>query len=127
MTGVQTCALPIFSAHLFGGGAGSRTPVYDLFRVGGPTLLPGRSREEIWGPWAGAACLGLGVRLSPQWRLGVDVGAGNAWPERRQIRFDSLRAGGTIGVSRLTPVGPIAVGLGVGAGDVKVYVSLGYQ
>lgn len=117
----------LVSAHLFGGGAGAATPVYDLFRVGGPTLIPGRSREEIWGPWAGAASLGLWARLSPQWRLGLEVGAGNAWAESGQIRLDSLRAGATIGLSRLTPVGPIAVGLGVGAGDLKIYVSLGYQ
>ena len=117
----------LVSGHVFGGGAGSRAPVYDYFRVGGPTLIPGRSREEIWGPWAMAGSLGLAARLSPQWRLGVEVGAGNAWAERTDIRFDTLRAGGTLALSRLTPVGPIALGLGLGAGDLKVYVSLGYQ
>ena len=117
----------LVSLHLFAGGASARTPVYDLFRVGGPTLIPGRSREEIWGPWAGAASLGLSARLGAQWKVGLELGAGNAWAETRQISLDSLHAGATFSIGRRTPVGPIAVGLGLGAGDVKVYVSLGYQ
>ena len=118
----------LIEGHVFGGAARSATtPVYDLFRVGGPILVPGRSRDEMWGAWAGAVSLGLGARLSSQWRIMLRAGAGNAWADRDEIQFRDLRAGGTIGLARSTPVGPIAVDVGLGGGALKVYVSLGFQ
>jgi NTE family protein len=118
----------LIEGHVFGGAARSATtPVYDLFRVGGPILVPGRSRDEMWGAWAGAVSLGLGARLSSQWRIILRAGAGNAWADSSEIQFSDLRAGGTIGLARNTPVGPIAVDLGLGGGGLKVYVSLGFQ
>jgi NTE family protein len=118
----------ILEGHVFGGGAdSSRTPVYDLHRVGGPVLVPGRSREEMWGPWAGAASLGIAFRPSRGLKFTLRGGVGNAWAARNEIRLDSLRAGATLGVARSTVVGPIAFDVGVGGGDLKIYVSLGFQ
>jgi NTE family protein len=114
--------------HLFGGAANEdTTPVYDLHRVGGPVLVPGRSREEMWGPWAGAASLGLSFRPSPRFQVTLRAGAGNAFPDRKEIRLDRLRAGASLGIARSTVVGPISFDLGVGAGEVMFYVSLGFQ
>jgi outer membrane translocation and assembly module TamA len=81
----------------------------------------------MWGTWAGAASLGLGVRLSPQWRIVARLGAGQAWASREQVKIQDLRVGGSLGVARNTRVGPIAVDLGVGGGTLKVYVALGFR
>ena len=54
-------------------------------------------------------------------------GVGQAWLDRDDIRLDSLRVGGSIGVARTTAVGPVSLDLGFGGGEVKVYVGLGFQ
>jgi outer membrane translocation and assembly module TamA len=113
--------------HLFGGGAGEEAPVYDHHRVGGPVLVPGRSRDEMWGPWAGAASLGLVFRPTTRFKVTLRGGVGNAWADQKAIRLDDLRAGATLGIARSTVVGPVALDVGVGASDLKVYVSLGFQ
>jgi NTE family protein len=118
----------LLEAHLFGGaGDDARVPVYDLHRVGGPLLVPGRIREEMWGSWAAAASFGLSRRPSPRWQVSLRAGVGNAWAEKQQIRLDSLRAGMTLGIARSTPVGPVSLDLGLGGGALRVYVSLGFQ
>lgn len=113
--------------HAFGGMAGDETPEYDFFRVGGPELVPGRSREELWGRWAGAAGAGLGLRLGPSWRIVLRGGAGNAWDRRQDARLSDLRAGAGLSVAHSTRLGPLALDLGVGAGRLHVGVALGFQ
>ncbi len=117
----------LLEAHAFGGIAGSAAPEYDFHRVGGPELIPGRSRDELWGRWAGALGVGLGVRLSPTWRIVARGGAGNAWPRREDMRLDDLRAGASIGVAHSTRLGPMSLDLGVGASKFQVHVALGFQ
>jgi outer membrane translocation and assembly module TamA len=118
----------ILEAHAFGGaGQDESVPVYDLHRIGGPVLVPGRSRDEMWGSWAAGASLGVTLRLSSRWQVTLRGGVGQAWSDRDLIRLDSLRVGGSLGVARSTAVGPISLDLGFGAGRVKVYVALGFQ
>jgi NTE family protein len=117
----------ILEGHAFVGVASAETPVYDLFRLGGPVLVPGRARDEMWGRYAGAAALGLSWRLPGPWRLVARAGAGNAWNEAEAVSVRSLRAGGSLGVVHASPLGPISVEVGVGAGRVRVYAALGFQ
>ena len=118
----------VLEGHVFGGGSeGDDVPVYDLYRVGGPVLVPGRAREEIWGSWAGAASVGIGFRPSPRWQIMMRAGAGNAWASREEVSFSTLHAGASLGVALSTAVGPLEVNLGVGAGRLRVYVALGFQ
>jgi hypothetical protein len=107
--------------------AGSQAPEYDFFRVGGPELVPGRSREELWGRWAGAAGVGFGVRLGLSWRIVARAGAGNAWDRQQDVKLSDLRAGASLGAAHSTPLGPLAVDLGLGAGRLQVSVTLGFQ
>jgi outer membrane protein assembly factor BamA len=118
----------ILETRLFGGaGQDDQVPVYELHRVGGPLLLPGHNRDEMWGSWAAAGSLGLTLRPSSRWQVTLRGGAGQAWLDRDDIRLDTLRVGGSVGVARSTPVGPVSLDLGFGGGEVKVYVSLGFQ
>jgi outer membrane protein assembly factor BamA len=118
----------ILETRLFGGaGQDDRVPVYDLHRVGGPMLVPGRNRDEMWGSWAAAGGLGITLRPSSRWQVTLRGGVGQAWLDREDIRLDQLRVGGSVGVARTTPVGPVSLDLGFGAGKVKVYVALGFQ
>jgi NTE family protein len=117
----------LLEIHAFGGLAGSQTPEYDFFRVGGPELVPGRHRDELWGRWAGAASVGVGLRFGSSWRLVARAGAGNAWDRREDMRLDDLRGGVSLGLAHATPLGPAELDLGVGAGELRVAVALGFQ
>jgi NTE family protein len=117
----------LLEVHAFLGGSHGEVPAYDLFRLGGPDLVPGRAREELWDRWAGAASLGLGARLGRSLRLYVRGGAGNAWSDAGAVGLGDLRAGGSLGIAYNTRLGPGALELGVGAGRLRVYVSLGFQ
>lgn len=124
---VPVGARGLFEVHAFGGLAGSQTPEYDFFQIGGPELVPGRGRQELWGRWAGAAGIGLGVRLGPSWRLVARAGAGNAWDRKEDMTLADLRAGGSLGAAHSTRLGPVSVDFGLGGGKLQVHVTLGFQ
>lgn len=119
--------LGVLEAHAFAGASRGAVPEYDRFRVGGPDLVPGRGREELWGSWAGAGSLGLGVRLTRSARVFIRGGAGNAWSDSRAVSLGDLRAGGSVGLVHNTPLGPASIEFGVGAGQLRVSVALGFQ
>jgi outer membrane translocation and assembly module TamA len=110
------------------GGASPGLPVYEQFRVGGPTLLPGYAREELWGAQAAALSLGCGVRLLGQTRITARVGAGGTWPTREDVSLDSLGLGFGLEARHPTPIGPAALGLGLSSsGKTQLYLSIGFQ
>lgn len=89
--------------------SGGTLAPYDLFRLGGPELLPGRARDEQWG--AQALALALRVRQPVAGRLAFvgRVGAGGVWQTRRDIRLDGVRLGVAVGAEHPTPLGPLAL------------------
>lgn len=103
-------------------------PVYEEFRVGGPELIPGVDRQELWGAHAAAAGLGLSFDPFPILRLTARAGAGNAWDDFAQIRADDLILGGGLGLTVATPVGPFRLGWGAAEGGRShIYFSVGFQ
>lgn len=113
---------------LLAGTARPELPVYEQFRVGGPSLLPGYAREELWGPQAAALSIGCGIRVLGQARVTARVGAGNVWQTRGDISFHSLGLGFGLEARHPTPIGPASVGLGVtSSGRTQLYLSIGFQ
>lgn len=103
-------------------------PVYEQFRVGGPELVPGLAREEIWGNQAVALSGLLGHDPFSILRLYVRVGTGGVWERTGDIDGADLIFGGGLGVTLATPIGPIQVDYGwAGGGRNRFYFSIGWQ
>ena len=103
----------LVSGHVFGGGAGSRTPVTTTSAWAGRPSSRGAAGRRSGGPgpwplpWAGRAPLAAVAARG-------GGGGGNAWAERTDIRFDTLRAGGTRRAQPPHPRGPDRPGPGPG-------------
>jgi NTE family protein len=111
----------------FVGLSGGDLPVYDLFRIGGPYLVPGYHHEELKGSQALAAAVSLRYRLAGPLRVFVRGGAGNVFPTR-DIRLADLGWGVGAGAVYLSRVGPLALELGVhDGGQALASLSLGWN
>jgi len=113
-------------AEIFGGLSGRDLPVYDWFRLGGPVLIPGLHADELWGPQGAGASAAASVRLDGL-RVRGRVGAGNVWPNRSQIRLNSLRVGLGLGVYYPTRFGPVGLDFGATTDGRSLWsLTLGY-
>jgi outer membrane translocation and assembly module TamA len=109
------------------GFSGEELQLYDDFRLGGPTLIPGYHFEELEGAQALAGALSLRLTLVGQLRLVARAGAGNVFAETSQIGFQDLRWGVGIGAVYGSRVGPISLELGVqDAGRTLVSLVVGW-
>jgi len=107
--------------------SGNPLPVYELFRLGGPVLLPGYHINELWGEQALAASLTLRYRVIKNLRVLARAGMGNVWEDRADIGFDSLPFGFGLGLYYPTRIGPVAANAGIRRnGDVLFTFSIGY-
>ena len=93
--------------------SGDDLPVYDWYRLGGVTLVPGYHHEELKGAQALAAALGLRYKLVGQLRLVARGGAGNVFATTDDITLDGLRWGVSVGVYHPSPIGPVSFEIGV--------------
>jgi NTE family protein len=93
--------------------SGEDLPVYDWYRLGGVTLVPGYHHEELTNAQAAAAALSLRYRVAGQLRLLARAGAGNAFARTNDIRLDALRWGVAVGLYHPSPIGPVSLELGV--------------
>lgn len=110
------------------GYASGDLPVYDWFRIGGPELIPGLAREEIWGRQALAGSASLGFDPSSISRVYARVGAGNVWDRTREVTLSDLLVGFGLGVQVLTPIGPIQADYGWSEeGRSRFYFAFGWQ
>ncbi|MFO7654407.1 MAG: patatin-like phospholipase family protein [Candidatus Krumholzibacteriia bacterium] len=101
----------------------------DLFpRRGGPQQMPGRNRQQLWGPHAASVFAGYRVRVRERLWPTVIVAAGNVFAERSELALSGLLGGVSAGLQADTPVGPAALlyGVGAGAGDA-LYLQLGHE
>jgi len=103
-------------------------PVYDWYRLGGVTLVPGYRHEELKGQQAFAGAASLRYRLAGKLRLFARGGAGNVFATRGAIGLSGLRWGVAAGAMYLSPLGPVAVEVAVNdGGHALVSLSIGWN
>lgn len=108
--------------------SGRDLPVYDWYRLGGVTLVPGYRHEELKGAQAFAGALSLRYRLGGKLRLLARAGAGNVFDTRGALGLAGLRWGVGAGAMYPSPLGPVAVELGVNdAGQTLSSLSIGWN
>jgi hypothetical protein len=93
--------------------SGGDVSVYDHYRLGGPRLIPGYHFEELEGPQVLAGSLSFFVRALGPLRLFARFGGGDVFPTRNAIALRDLRWGVAAGALYPSPLGPVAVELGV--------------
>jgi NTE family protein len=101
-----------FEANAFLGLSAGEVPPYDLFRIGGPDLVPGREIDELWGARAIAASLALRLRLVGPLRLVGRVGAGQVFAPETAFRLGDVAIGVGLGLVYPTRMGPVRLDLG---------------
>jgi NTE family protein len=110
------------------GFSGDEVPVYNWYRVGGVTLVPGYHHEELKGAQALAAAVSLRYKLFGQLRVLVRGGAGNVFPTTADITLDGLRWGVGAGLYHPSPVGPVSFEVGVrDGGNTLASLSIGWN
>ena len=110
------------------GFSGDDLPVYDWYRLGGVTLVPGYHREELKGAQALAGALSFRYRAFGQLRLLVRGGAGNVFARTEDVTLDGLRWGVGFGVYHPSPIGPVSLELGVrDGGSTLASLSVGWN
>jgi NTE family protein len=112
----------------FAGLSGDDLPVYDWYRLGGVTLIPGYHHEELKGAQALAAALSLRYEIGGQLRLVVRGGTGNVFARTGDITLEGLRWGVGVGAYHPSPIGPISFELGVrDGGSTLATLSVGWN
>jgi outer membrane protein assembly factor BamA len=110
------------------GWSGGDLPISEQFHLGGPEIVPGLAREQLWGDQALGASVQVGFDPLSLARVYTRVGAGNVWDRPGQVAFDELRFGFGIGVVVATPVGPMTADWGtVEGGGSRFYFAFGWQ
>jgi NTE family protein len=103
-------------------------PISEWFLLGGPELIPGVAREELWGRQAVAASVSANWDLLSIMRLYTRVGAGGVWDEPTDIGWAATVTGFGVGATIATPVGPIQLDYGwAEAGRNRLYIAIGWQ
>lgn len=114
--------------RLFHGYSSGELPVHEWFRVGGPELVPGLAREELWGRQALAGSLSLGIDPASILRVGIRAGFGNVWERAAQVDPSDLLFGMGVGLVVTTPIGPIKADYGwAEEGRNRFHFSIGWQ
>jgi NTE family protein len=106
----------------------------DYFRLGGFLSLSGLRRGEISGPHAALARVVYyrrigettgGILDTPVY-FGISAEAGNTWPLRSEMSFDSMLVNGSLFTGVDTFLGPIFLGAGFGEdGETNFYLFIG--
>jgi NTE family protein len=118
----------VLMAHLFVGLSGAVVPVHEQFRLGGPAMLPGFHRDELWGNQAVAAGITYSFLIQSNFGVVTRFSAGNVWENRKDISIQAFQLGAGLGLQYITPVGPIAADFGINDfGEVLFYFTVGYQ
>jgi len=97
----------------FAGFSGEDLAVYDWYRLGGVTFLPGYRHEELKGRQALAGAVSVRYRVVGQLRLVARAGAGNVFASTDDLTLDGLHWGVGAGVYHPSPLGPVSLEIGV--------------
>jgi len=112
----------------FAGLSGDDAPVYNWYRIGGVSLIPGYHHEELKGAQAIAGAVSLRGKAFGQLRVLVRGGAGNVFPTTADITLDGLRWGVGAGLYHPSPIGPVSFEMGVrDGGDTLASLSIGWN
>jgi NTE family protein len=118
----------VVGGRLMVGLSGGEVPVHEQFRIGGPELIPGLHRDELWNDQVLGLAVEYSYRLMPGLTARLNAGGGQAWERRDQLGFGSLRYGAGFGATYSTALGPVSAGYGIADdGSGKLYLTLGYQ
>ncbi|MET0068048.1 MAG: patatin-like phospholipase family protein [Candidatus Thiodiazotropha sp.] len=117
----------------FAGATNSDEPVNDVFSVGGLYNLSGYHESEFSGRYAAIMRIiylheignSRSIFKVPVY-LGTSLEAGNAWNQREDVGFDSLRYAGAINLAIDSPLGPVYLAQGFAEGGrTETYLYLG--
>lgn len=110
------------------GTSNEKLPVYEKFRIGGPLIMPGYSRDELWGNHF--AIFGFSYRIETLKKINFlfNFTYGNIFEKYGDFRWDNLIGGISAGIVTISPIGPIALLFGRNElGRDQVYLSVGYE
>jgi NTE family protein len=124
---VSPWARSIVQLHLLAALTDGELPVAEWTRLGGPVLLPGRHRAELWGPQVLALAMSHSLLLTKDLRLTARVGAGEVWLKRSDVSLGALRGGVGLGLELPTRLGPIDAEVGRSGGSWRFHLAVGYQ
>jgi len=120
--------LLVLQADAFAGFGSDDVPVYNWYRIGGVSFIPGYHHEELKGAQALAAAVSLRCKVFGQLRVLVRGGAGNVFPTTDDITLDGLRWGVGVGAYHPSPVGAVSLEVGVrNGGGTLASLSVGWN
>ncbi len=117
----------IFTVYSQVGLTGSKLPVYEEFRLGGPLGLPGYHRDEVWGN--NLLELGIWYRWNfyRHFNWQIAWSAANIFPKQREFSLRGLITGVSTGLAVSSPVGPLHFMYGWSRTErSQLYISVGY-
>jgi NTE family protein len=118
----------LLQVDAFAGLSGDNVPVYNWYRIGGVTLVPGYHHEELKGAQALAAAVSLRCKAFGQLRVLVRGGAGNVFPTTSDITLAGLRWGVGVGAYHPSPIGAVSLEVGVrDGGGTLASLSVGWN
>lgn len=103
-------------------------PVYEIFRVGGPTDMPGYHRQEVWGN--NMIILGLKHRIQiyKRFNLQTTLSAASVFDRLENLDARKFITGISAGLAFSSPIGPIFLQYGWSrTGRNQFYISMGYD
>jgi NTE family protein len=109
------------------GFSGQSLPVYNWYRMGGVTLVPGYHHEELTGAQALASAVSLRYRVAGQLQFVLRGGAGNVFAKASDVTLEGLRWGVGLGVYHPSPIGPVSLEFGLrDGGGGRMSLSVGW-
>ncbi|KAF0149917.1 MAG: Patatin [Ignavibacteria bacterium] len=110
------------------GTSNEKLPIYEKFRIGGSLIMPGFSRDELWGNHYAIFGISYFIETIKKINFQFNVTYGNVFEKYSDFRWDNLIVGISAGIVALSPIGPIALLYGLNElGRDQVYLSLGYE
>ncbi|MBS3945184.1 MAG: patatin-like phospholipase family protein [Melioribacter sp.] len=110
------------------GTSNEKLPVYEKFRIGGPLIMPGYKREELWGNHYAIFGFTYLIETIKKINFQFNFTYGNVFDMYGDFRWDNLIIGISAGVVTISPIGPISFLYGRNElGRDQVYLSVGYD
>lgn len=110
------------------GTSNEKLPVYEKFRIGGPLIMPGYNREELWGNHYAVFGFTYLIETLKKINFQFNYTYGNIFEMYGDFRWNNLISGISAGVVTISPIGPISFLYGRNEhGRDQVYLSVGYD
>jgi NTE family protein len=108
--------------------SGDNLPVYEKFRVGGPTDMPGYHRQEVWGNNMIIFGLKHRILLYKGFNLQTTLSVASVFDRLKDLNTEKFITGISTGLAFPSPIGPICLQYGwSGTGRNQYYLSIGYD